>query len=212
MNQLYSWRRITQTIVSPSRTQQISHSNKCSTYLQDWCLSKMRTLDWKQIGWENHSWKYLSLIGDERVINLFNAQRSTSFQILYCVLVRYTRTPNQTLHGNKDWSGSKVHRNTESLSESMASRWNSSGTSSQDLIRCSSVTKSKVYCTDWEKHQKISQKEFYSCRCSMTFPVEQKTMKKNVWQTLDSYLCMQEDLVKDNGHSLVLVLKRSGTL
>ena len=31
-------------------------------------------------------------------------------------------------------------------------------------------------------------------------------MKKNVSQTLDSYLCMQEDLVKDNGHSLVLVL------
>ena len=34
--------------------------------------------------------------------------------------------------------------------------------------------------------------------------------KKNVWQTLDSCLCMQEDLVKDNGHSLVLVLNRSG--
>ena len=32
---------------------------------------------------------------------------------------------------------------------------NSSGTSSQDLIRCSSATKSKVYCADWEKHQKI---------------------------------------------------------
>ena len=37
----------------------------------------------------------------------------------------------------------------------------------------------------------------------MTFLVEQKTIKNNVWQTLDSYLCMQEDLVKDNGHSLV---------
>ena len=24
----------------------------------------------KTIGWENHSWKYVSLIGDERVINL----------------------------------------------------------------------------------------------------------------------------------------------
>ena len=24
----------------------------------------------KTFGWENHSWKYLSLIGDERVINL----------------------------------------------------------------------------------------------------------------------------------------------
>ena len=35
-------------------------------------------------------------------------------------------------------------------------------------------------------------------------------MKKNVWQMLDSYLCMQEDLEKDNGHLLVLVLKRSG--
>ena len=27
-------------------------------------------------------------------------------------------------------------------------------------------------------------------------------------KTLDSYLCMQEDLEKDNGHSLVLVLKQ----
>ena len=31
-------------------------------------------------------------------------------------------------------------------------------------------------------------------------------------ETLDSYLCMQENLVKDNGHSLVLVPKRSGIL
>ena len=37
-------------------------------------------------------------------------------------------------------------------------------------------------------------------------------MKKNVWQMLDSYLCMQDDLEKDNGHSLVLVLRKSGTL
>ena len=35
-------------------------------------------------------------------------------------------------------------------------------------------------------------------------------MKKNVWNTLDSYLCMQEDLDKDNGHLLVLVPKKSG--
>ena len=56
----------------------------------------------KTIDWENSSWKYLSLIGDEEVISLFSAQKSTYFQILYCVLVRCTRTPNQTLHGNKD--------------------------------------------------------------------------------------------------------------
>ena len=37
-------------------------------------------------------------------------------------------------------------------------------------------------------------------------------MKKNVLQTLHSYLCTREDLEKDNGHSLVLVLRKSGTL
>ena len=58
-------------------------------------------------------------------------------------------------------------------------------------MRCSSVVKSKIYTT---------------------FLVEQKTMKKNVWQTLDSYLDMQEDLVLDNGHLFVLVPNRSGIL
>ena len=50
-------------------------------------------------------------------------KRSTSFQILYCVLVRYTRTPNQMLHGNKDWDGSKHLRNTENWTELMVSQW-----------------------------------------------------------------------------------------
>ena len=68
------------------------------------------------------------------------------------------------------------------------------------------MKKSKVYCTDGEKHQKFSQEEFYLCRCSTTSLVERKTMKKNVWHTLDSYLCMQEDLEQDNSHSVVLVL------
>ena len=49
---------ITQTISVPSRTQKISQWNKCSTFLQNWCPNKMRSLDWKKIGWENHSWKY----------------------------------------------------------------------------------------------------------------------------------------------------------
>ena len=96
----------------------------------------------KTIDWENSSWKYFSLIGDEQV----SAQKSTYFQILFCVLVRYTRIPNQTLHGNKDWSGSKLHRNTELWTELMVSQWDSSGTSSQDSIHCSSVKKFKSHC------------------------------------------------------------------
>ena len=41
----------------------------------------------KTINWENYSWKYLSSIGDEQS-SIFNSQKLTYFQILYCVLVR----------------------------------------------------------------------------------------------------------------------------
>ena len=62
------------------------------------------------------------------------------------------------------------------------------------------------------RHQRFSQEESYLCRCSMTFPVDQKTTKKNAWQMPNSYLCTQNDLEKDKGHLLVRVLKRSGTV
>ena len=61
----------------------------------------------------------------------------------------------------------------------MECRRNSSGTSSQDFRRCSSATKSKVYWADWEKHQKISQEAFYSCRCSTTFPLDNEKCLAN---------------------------------
>ena len=164
----------------------------------------------KTINWESSSWKYLSFIGDEQIINLQRTEVHVFSDSVLC-LGKIHENPNQTLHGKKDWRGSKVHRKTETWTESMVSQRNSSGMFSQDSIRCSSAKKSNVYCTDLEKHQKISQEEFYLCRCSTTFPVEQRTMKKNVWQMLDSYHCMQEDWEKNNGHSLVLVQKRIGT-
>ena len=43
---LYSCERITQTFGSPSRIQKISQWNKCSTYLRNWCLNKMRSMEW----------------------------------------------------------------------------------------------------------------------------------------------------------------------
>ena len=46
----------------------------------------------------------------------------------------------------------------------------------------------------------------------MTFPVEQKTTKKNAWQMPNLYLCTQGDFENHNGHLLVLVLNRSGIL
>ena len=42
----------------------------------------------RTIDWENSSWKYLSLIGDEQVISLQRTKKSMYSQILYCVLER----------------------------------------------------------------------------------------------------------------------------
>ena len=67
----------------------------------------------KTIDWEDYSWKYLSLIGDEQVISL---QRTK-------VHVFSREPPNQTLHGKKDWSGSKLHQNTETSTELTVSQW-----------------------------------------------------------------------------------------
>ena len=48
----------------------------------------------------------------------------------------------------------------------------------------------------------------FSCRCSTTFPVDQETMKKNACQMPISLLYLQGDLEQDNGHLLVLVLRK----
>ena len=52
----------------------------------------MRSLDWRQLDVKIiHGNICLWLVKKE--LSIFSAQRSTSFQILYCVFVRYTRTP-----------------------------------------------------------------------------------------------------------------------
>ena len=80
---------------------------------------------------------YLRLVNKSAVSR---TQRSTSFQILYSVFVRYTRTPNQTLHRKIDGRGSKVHQNTGLFGQWTASQWNSSGIFSKDSPHCSSAT------------------------------------------------------------------------
>ena len=79
------------------------------------------------IGWKNHSWKYLSLIGDETVFNLQRTKVYVFSDSVSCLGKRYTRTPNRTIHGNKDWDGSNHLWNAETLTESTVSRWTSSG-------------------------------------------------------------------------------------
>ena len=76
-------------------------------------------------------------------LSIFNAQKSTSFQILCCVLERFIHIRNPTKLGKKGVDGSSLTKATETMTESMESRLNSSGTSSQGfttLQLCGKVT------------------------------------------------------------------------
>ena len=81
----------------------------------------------KTIDWEKHSWKYLSLIGDEQVISLQRTEVYVFSDSVLC-LGKIHENPYQTLHGNKDWNGSKHLRNTETFDtidgEPMDFEWN----------------------------------------------------------------------------------------
>ena len=88
----------------------------------------------------------MSLIGDERVINL---QRTKVYVFSDYVLFLgkiLEKPPIERGMGTKIGSGSNHLRNAETLTESTVGHWNSSGICSQDSIRCSSVKKSNVYC------------------------------------------------------------------
>ena len=89
-NQQYSRQRMTWTFVNPSRTQQISHRNKCSTCLRNWCLSI-------------HGNTCSKLVTKES--SIFNARRSTFFQILYCDLGSFRKPSIERCMG-QDWEGS----------------------------------------------------------------------------------------------------------
>ena len=100
------------------------------------------------IGWENHSWKYLSLIGDERIINLQRTKVCVFFG--FCVVPwEDSRKPSiERCMGTKIGMVESFLKMQETLTESTVSQWNSSGTFSQDSIHCSSMRKSKVYCSN----------------------------------------------------------------
>ena len=101
------------------------------------------------IGWENHSWKYLSLIGEERIINL---QRTIVYVFSDSVLCLGKIL--ETTQSNDAWEqrlgcleSSQNYRNFDRIDgEPMEFEWNIS----QGSIRCSSVKKSRVksYCWD----------------------------------------------------------------
>ena len=99
------------------------------------------------IGWENHSWKYLSLIGDERVINLQRTKIYIFSDSVLCLgKIHENPQSNSAWEGRLGWfKSSPEYRKFDRIDgEPMELERNIS----QDSIRCSSVKKSNVYCSD----------------------------------------------------------------
>ena len=93
---------------------------------------------------KNHSWKQLSLIGDERVINLQRAKVYVFSDSVLCLgKVHQHPESNEAWKKRIEWI--IIEKKLQRLTESMESRLNSSETSSQDSQRCSSDVKSQIY-------------------------------------------------------------------
>ena len=97
-----------------------------------------------KILWRNNSWKYLSLIGDERIINL---QRRNVYVLSESVLClgRVLQHPDSNEAWKNRVAGIQSGKTSEIMMLSMERRLNPSGTFSQDSQRCSSVIKSLIY-------------------------------------------------------------------
>ena len=91
-----------------------------------------------KIQWEKNSWKRLSLIGDETVISL-QSTKSMSSRILCCASEGSFNILIPTKLGKTELQESNPGKAADIMMLSMESRLNSSGTSSQDSQRCSSV-------------------------------------------------------------------------
>ena len=78
----------------------------------------------ESIGWEKHSWKYLSLFGDERIINLQRAKVYVFSDSALCLAkIHHYSNVNEACKNR-----SQLLKATETMMESVESRLNSSGT------------------------------------------------------------------------------------
>ena len=148
--------------------------------------------------WENSSWKYLSLIGDEQVISL---QRTKVYVFSDSVLcLGKTHENSQSNMAWEEWFKSTLeYRTLDRIDgEPMEFEWNIfPGFTTLQLSQ-----EVQELLLRLNKTPENLQEELSSCRCSTTSHGDQKIMKKNATQMLDSFLYLQEDSEQDNGSFL----------
>ena len=117
--------------------------------------------------WNGNNWlgkSFMEKLGDERVVNVQRTKVYVFSDSILCLGKIHENTQsNGAWEQRLGWLNSSPE--SEVLTESTASQWNSSGIFSQDSIRCSSVKKSTVYCWDWMRHQRILMSMFNDISC-----------------------------------------------
>ena len=143
------------------------------------------------IGWENHSWKYLSLIGDERVINLQRTKVYVFSDSVLC-LGKIQQNPES----NEAWE-QRLGRINSFQSYRNFDRINGESTEIErnvfpgfNTLQLSDQVKSLPYRLGETPENFTRRVLFMSMFNDISCGI--KDNEKTVWQTLDSYLCTQE--------------------
>ena len=164
-----------------------------------------------KIQWEKDSWKRLSLVGDETVINLQSTKVYVFSDSVLC-LGRILQHPDS----NEAWKNrvagarsEKSYRDNDAINGESTEFELNIFPGFTTLQLCDKISD---LLSDLGETPETSQEEFYLCRCSITFLVTEKATKMNAWQMPESSKYLREDLVLDSGHLLDQVLKRSGIL
>ena len=141
------------------------------------------------IPWEKHSWKCVSLIGDETIINLQRAKVYVFSDSVLC-LGRVHQHPmsNEAWKERIGWIiTDESYRDYDGISGEPTEFECNIFPGFTTLQLCSKVTD---LLSRLRETPETCTGRIFLCRCSMTFPVTRKTMKKNVWQMLRSSVSM----------------------
>ena len=165
--------------------------------------------DLETIGWEKHSWKYLSLIDDERIINLQRAKVYVFSDSVLC-LGKIRQNPDS----NEAWkksveciTTSQSYRDYDGISgDPTEFEWNIFP--GFDTLQLYGKVKDLLSRLGETPENFTGRILFMSMFNDISFGT--KDNEKNAWQMPKSSLYMQRGLEKDNGHSLVQFPKRSG--
>ena len=165
------------------------------------------------IGWENHSWKYLSLIGDERVIN----RQRTKVYVFSVSVLCLGKILENTL-SNDAWDqrlglgwlkSSQNYRNFDRIDgEPLDFEWNISP--GYTTLQLNEEVKHLLLILDETPENFTGRILFTSMFNDISCGTKDNEEECVANARLVSLYAKR--LAKDNGHSLVLVLKRSGIL